>query len=142
MLVTKRVQSFGHQSAQHITDVGNFRSVFVLNIQITLCNIPSELKPCHHLFTCIKLRARNIPNFSVFTVSENTYSFIRVKIALEEAPVQKEIMVLKIVVIKGLQPQSPRHFARQPTAQVSPILRSSYLSYTTQTNTSTSTAVV
>jgi hypothetical protein len=40
------------------------------------------------------------------------YFLQRVKIALEEDPVQKEIKVLKIVGIAGLHPQSPRHFAQ------------------------------
>lgn len=99
------MQSVGRQSAKHIRDVGSFRSVFFfLTIQNNLCNIPSRLKPLHHLFTSIKVRARNILHFSVFTVSENTYSFLRVKMAYEDAPGQKERQVLKVVVIVGLHP--------------------------------------
>jgi hypothetical protein len=84
--------------------------IFFLRIQINLCNIPSRLKPLHHLFTSIKLGARNILRFSGFTFSENTYSFLRVKLAYEDATVQKERWVLKIVVIAGLHPQSSLSF--------------------------------
>jgi len=89
----------------------DFQKRIFFRIQINLCNIPSRLKHLHHhLFTSIKLGARNIFLFSGFTVSENTYSFLRVKMAYEDATVQKERWVLKIVVIAGLHPQSPPSF--------------------------------
>jgi len=91
MLVTKRecnrLDVKVHSILQMLGVTGAF---FFLRLQIYLCNIPSRLKPLHHLFTSITLRARNILNFSVFTISENTHSFLRVKMAYEDASVQKE----------------------------------------------------
>jgi len=95
MLVTKRVCNRLDVKVHSILQMlgvseAYYFIYFFFRIQIYLCNIPSRLKPLHHLFTSIKLRARNILNFSVFTVSENTHSFLRVKMAYEDAPVQKE----------------------------------------------------
>jgi hypothetical protein len=89
MLVIKRECNRLGVKVHSILQMLGVPEAFFLIIQIYLRNIPSRLKPLHHLFTSIKLSARNI-HFSVFTVSENTRSFLRVKMAYEDAPVQKE----------------------------------------------------
>jgi hypothetical protein len=123
MLAMKRDCSRLDIKVSSILQMSGVSKASFWRIQMNLCNIPPRLKHLHHLSTTIKLRARNIPNFSVFTISENTYSNLRIKMAFEDAPVQKERErgTENRSVIARLHPQSPRHFAWQPSAQVSQI---------------------